>query len=579
MTVMEDRQWLQDYAERGDEQAFARVVARHLPFVYSSALRQTGNPHQAEEVAQAVFTILARKARTLPAGVVLAGWLFTTTRYAARQLLRDEFRRQRREERFAAMIPPESTTPPPDDSAIAALLDGALASLGQADREAVLIRFFDGKSFAEVAAAMGTSEEAAKKRVQRAVEKLRGCFRRQGVAVTAVALLAALQTASAAPVPATLNAALLSATALKTAAGSAPLSTLAQATVEFMKWTKIKVITTCALATLLAGGLGTYTWKALHPSGAQSGTSAAAPSGGNPNTDWFKDALYGVLMHFLPGDAKGLEMVNQFDVDALAGQLEAIGAKYLVFTMGQYSGYYNAPNAALDKMVGYAPGERCSQRDLPLDLHRALKAKGIKLMLYVTCQVGYGDARAQTAFGLPQGEKEQPLTHDAAEKWAEVIKEWSDRYGDKVSGWWFDGGYPHLGFDDTMAWTYADAAKHGNPKAIVSLSATLGPQRAFEAADFTAGEINDPFTVLPSSRWQDGSQWHVLTYIGNNWAKRDTRFTAEQWADWAAKVAAKGGVVTLDMGPNYDPNAGPIGALAEAQMAQVKAIKAALEKR
>lgn len=477
------------------------------------------------------------------------------------------------------MTPPESTAPPPDDSAIAALLDDALASLAQADREAVLIRFFDGKSFVEVAAALGTSEEAAKKRVQRAVEKLRGAFRRQGVAVTAVALVAALQTASAAPVPATINAALLSASALKTAAGSAPLSTLARATIEFMKWTKIKVITTCAIATLLAGGIGTYTWKALHTSGAQSGASVPAPSGGNPNTDWFKDAHYGVLIHFLPGDAKGLELLNQFDVDALAGQLEAIGAKYLVFTMGQYSGYYNAPSAALDKLVGYAPGERCSKRDLPLDLHRALNAKGIKLMLYVTCQVGYEDARAQAAFGLPQGKQDQPLNFGAVDKWAEVIKEWSDRYGDKVAGWWFDGGYPHLNFDESMAETYADAAKHGNPKAIVSLSATLGPQRAFEAADFTAGEINDPFSVLPASRWQEGSQWHVLTYIGSNWAKRDTRFAAEQWANWAAKVAAKGGVVTLDMGPNYDPNAGPIGALAETQMAQVKAIKAALEKR
>jgi len=242
MSAMEDREWLQACAERGDEQAFARVVARHLQLVYSWALRQTGNPHLAEEAAQAVFTILARKAVRLPAGTVLAGWLFTTTRYVARQLLRDEFRRQRREERFAVMISPESTSPPPDDSAIAALLDGALASLGQTDREAVLIRFFDGKSFAEVAAALGTSEEAAKKRVQRAVEKLRDCFRRQGVAVTPVAMVAALQAASAAPVPATVNATLLSAAALKAAAGSAPLSTLAQATIELMKWTKIKIL-------------------------------------------------------------------------------------------------------------------------------------------------------------------------------------------------------------------------------------------------------------------------------------------------------------------------------------------------
>jgi hypothetical protein len=348
---------------------------------------------------------------------------------------------------------------------------------------------------------------------------------------------------------------------------------------KIMKWTRIKFLTTGVVAALLAAGIGTYIWKTLNEPEAKSDASAPGPSDRNPNTDWFKDARYGVLMHFLPGDPKGLALVNQFDVDALAGQLESIGAKYLVFTLGQYSGYYNAPNAALDKRVGYVPSERCSKRDLPLDLHRALNAKGIKLMLYLTCQVGYGDARAQEAFGLPPGPKEQPLNFTAIDKWAEVIQEWSDRYGEKVAGWWFDGSYPHLGFDESMAWTYSDAAKHGNPKAIVGFSTTLGPSRGMEAADFTAGEINDPFGAVPTSRWQEGSQWHVLTYLGTRWAGRDTRFPAERWADWTAQVTAKGGVVTFDMGPNYDPSTGPIGSLADEQMAQVKTIKAALEKR
>jgi len=218
-------------------------------------------------------------------------------------------------------------------------------------------------------------------------------------------------------------------------------------------------------------------------------------------------------MHFLPEGPRNFPVVDRFDVNHLANQLKAIGAKYLVFTLGQYSGYYNGPNATLEKLVGYAPWERCATRDLPLDLYNAVKPKGIKLMLYLTCQVGYGDPRAQAAFGLRQGQQEQPLTPEATDKWAEVIKEWSDRYGDKVSGWWFDGGYPHLGFDDAMAWTLADAVKHGNPKAIVSLSVTMGPGRAVEAEDFTAGETDQPFNVMPASRWQEGSQWHVLTYI------------------------------------------------------------------
>jgi hypothetical protein len=339
-----------------------------------------------------------------------------------------------------------------------------------------------------------------------------------------------------------------------------------------------KTILASAIALLLASGLGIYLWKSLRQRGADSGASTQAQSGGNQNTDWLRDAHFGVLMHFLPHDAKSLALVNQFDADALAGQLESIGAKYLVFTLGQYSGYYNAPNPAFDRITGYAPGERCATRDLPRDLQRALQSKGLKLMLYLTCQVGCQDATAQKAFGLPPGPQEQPLNYGSVDKWAEVIKQWSDHYGDQVAGWWFDGGYPHLNFDDAMAWTYADAAKHGNPKAIVSFNTTLGPKRSTEGEDFTAGETEQPFDVVPASRWQDGAQWHVLTYLGTAWARRDTRFSAEQWAAWAAKVAAKGGVITLDMGPNYDPHSGPVGSLAEVQMNQVKAIKDALAK-
>jgi hypothetical protein len=132
--------------------------------------------------------------------------------------------------------------------------------------------------------------------------------------------------------------------------------------------------------------------------------SLAEPN--NVNTDWFKDARYGVFMHFLPADAKGLALVNDFDVEALAGQLEMLGAKYFVITPGQNSGYFISPNAAYDEYTGYAPGERCSRRDLPLDLHAVLKARGIRLMLYLPCQTPNGDRRAQKAFGLPEGAKD-----------------------------------------------------------------------------------------------------------------------------------------------------------------------------
>jgi len=296
----------------------------------------------------------------------------------------------------------------------------------------------------------------------------------------------------------------------------------------------------------------------------------------NSNTGWFSRAKYGVFMHFLPSGEAGLKLVDQFDVKALAGQLEELGAGYLVITLGQNSGYFNSPNAAYDRQTGYAPGERCAQRDLPLDLYPALQARGIRLMLYLPCQTPNADARAQKAFGLAQGPHDQPIDPAFAEQWSQVIQEWSDRYGEKVSGWWFDGGYAQVQFNEAIAVRYAAAVKHGNPKAIVTFNPGVKIVRWTKAEDYTAGELNEPLASLPAERWLDGSQWHALTYLGGSWMQRNTRIPTGRWVEWARKVTARGGVITLDMGPNYDPAAGPIGALAEAQVRQVKAIKAAL---
>ncbi|MGC8642370.1 MAG: hypothetical protein ACP5XB_21115, partial [Isosphaeraceae bacterium] len=224
----------------------------------------------------------------------------------------------------------------------------------------------------------------------------------------------------------------------------------------------------------------------------------------------------------------------------------------------------------------YAPGERCSTRDLPLDLYRALAPRGIKLLLYLPCQTPNRDRRAQRGFGIRQGEGDQPLDVAFATKWAQVVQEWADRYGDKVSGWWFDGGYAHIKFDNTIARIYADAVRHGNPRAIVTFNPGVKLIRWTNSEDYTAGELNDPFEVVPTSRWVAGSQWHALTFLGSSWSSRDTRFPTEKWARWVSQVAAHDGVITLDMGPNWDPASGPIGSLAPGQMVQVRAIKSAL---
>jgi len=233
----------------------------------------------------------------------------------------------------------------------------------------------------------------------------------------------------------------------------------------------------------------------------------------NSNTNWLKAARYGVFMHFLPGDAPELARVKEFDVEELAKQLEAVGARYFVITLGQNSGYFNSPNVAYDRVTGYAAGERCSTRDLPLDLSRALAPRGIRLMLYVPCQAPNRDRRAQKAFGLREGSQDQPLDLEFARKWAAVIQEWSDRYGSKVAGWWFDGGYEWIGFNEAIAQVYAKAVKHGNPRGIVTFNPGVKVIRWTRAEDYTAGELNEPFSEIPTSRWLDGSQWHALTQV------------------------------------------------------------------
>lgn len=288
--------------------------------------------------------------------------------------------------------------------------------------------------------------------------------------------------------------------------------------------------------------------------------------------DWLRDARLGVFVHLLPASAEDLVKLDDLDAEALAVQLEGAGARYLVLTLGQNAGFFNAPNAAYDRRTGYRPGERCSRRDLPLALHRALEPRGIRLMLYLPCQTPNEDARAQKAFGLAQGPRDQPIDARFARQWAEVIHEWSARYGDKVAGWWFDGGYTSVRFDEEIAGLYADAVRRGNPAAIVTFNPGVKLVRHTRAEDYTAGELNEPFSIVPSSRWVDGSQWHALTFLGSRWGARDTRYPTERWQEWFRQVAAGGGAVTLDLGPNWDPKSGPIGSLAEAQLAQVRAL-------
>ncbi|HKW31064.1 MAG TPA: sigma-70 family RNA polymerase sigma factor [Verrucomicrobiae bacterium] len=182
-----DSELLGRYARTRSEDAFAELVRRHVNLVYSAALRQVGgDAHLAQDVAQAVFTDLARKAASLARREALAGWLYTSAHYAASKIARMEDRRRHREEKFMREPVPENevgrVTPcAPDWEQVRSTLDDVMHELKETDREAILLRYFENRQFAEVGAKLGLNENAARMRVERALEKLRALFAKRGI--------------------------------------------------------------------------------------------------------------------------------------------------------------------------------------------------------------------------------------------------------------------------------------------------------------------------------------------------------------------------------------------------------------
>src|SRR5476651_732795 len=257
MTEPDDIELLRQYAGDNSEAAFAALVGRHVNLVYSTALRSVGNSHAAEEITQAVFIILARKAKTFSRQTILTGWLHQTTRLTAANFLRTEIRRQHREqEAFMQSTLSETET----WTQIAPLLDDAIAKLGERDRDAILLRYFENKSAREMAAALRVDEPAAQKRVTRAVEKLRTFFAKRGVTLTAAAIAGAVSANSVQAAPAGL-AATVTAAAAKGAAVSASTLTLIKGALKIMAWTKMKTAIAVGVAAILAVSTATVIVK------------------------------------------------------------------------------------------------------------------------------------------------------------------------------------------------------------------------------------------------------------------------------------------------------------------------------
>ncbi|MBU4200082.1 MAG: hypothetical protein KKG09_02210 [Verrucomicrobia bacterium] len=242
--------------------------------------------------------------------------------------------------------------------------------------------------------------------------------------------------------------------------------------------------------------------------------------------DWFKNAGWGVFVHYLSNDEWTSEQwnrnVDRFDVEGLARQLERIGVPYIFITIGQISGHYCSPNATYDAIVGIRPS-KCSRRDLVSDLYEPLARRGIKLLVYLPSDAPRLDEEAAQKLEWEDCEtRRNKRLVEYQRKWESVIREWSLRWGEKISGWWFDGCYfadeMYRHDDEPNFRSFAAAARAGNDRSLVCFNPGSLPEIIChsEEEDYTAGEIASHRRPIPPcpGRWVERkghkAQWHVL---------------------------------------------------------------------
>ncbi|MBR3943210.1 MAG: alpha-L-fucosidase [Clostridia bacterium] len=332
------------------------------------------------------------------------------------------------------------------------------------------------------------------------------------------------------------------------------------------------------------------------------------------NQDWLLSRKWGLFVHYIGLCGNGThrtdfvtyesfnERVNAFDVENFAKTVHEINAGYVFFTIMQGDKYLCAPNETYNKITGFKPGEACAERDLISDLIHALDKYDIPLMLYFTGDGPYKDELAGKAFNYYDRQKEL-VNSEFVEKWTAVLKEYAVRYGDKIKGWWFDGMFDVLGYTEEHIKPYADAVKAGNPDALLAFNngvvqpdfknpkcqkfldgethpmqildrlgkyVAVGDKEAkallevipgnslryTQYENFTAGEAN-AFEELPTSRFVDGSQWHILSFLGAHqhlgwcdqacgWNCLGCEYSADYMVDYVKKCNDLGGVVSID---------------------------------
>jgi hypothetical protein len=301
---------------------------------------------------------------------------------------------------------------------------------------------------------------------------------------------------------------------------------------------------------------------------------------------WMRDAKWGVMTHYLADwiarrdnfnggrmtVERWNELIDAFDVEALAGQMESVGARYYIMTIGQNSGFYCSPNAAYDRFVGIRPSH-CSKRDLIADLSDALAKRGIRLLVYLPAGAPSGDKEARLKLQWQNGAHPN---REFQQMWEQVIAEWSTRWGTRVHGWWFDGCYwPSTMYRSEQPPNFASfaaAARAGNPGSAIAFNpgVVYRTMSITPHEDYIAGEIDQPekqsIKRTTDGGLVDGARLHMLSYLGQRWGGGMPRFTPEQVVGFTSKTIDAGGFVTWDVPIRSD------GTIAPEFMEQLRAV-------
>lgn len=308
---------------------------------------------------------------------------------------------------------------------------------------------------------------------------------------------------------------------------------------------------------------------------------------GNPNTDWLHDAGFGIMVHYLSsnmvedkGSKEWNDAVDSFNTDEFASKVSETGAGFVMFTLGQNSGYYCSPNAVFDSIVGVHPGDLCSKRDLPGDLIQSLNKYNIPLILYLPSNPPVSNRLVSEKFRYSFG-KDSATSQYNQPLLEKMIREWSLRYGSDVKGWWFDGLYNWNGIRVTRMdmslkhniSTHTLAAKAGNRHSIVTYNYGFGKIHANTPyCDYSSGE-KMTIDEFPSSRWvEPGVQWFLFTYLGEKWGGSGSRFNTEDLVEKAKKIVENGGVLCLEVVVN------PKGDILQHHYEQIKEVGKGLGK-